>query len=292
MSASPLSLQRLPRARDRVLALGQLVALRAQSATFSRDEIIALGEQLRLPRLGDVMRELTRLKDEGFVMRRRDRGWAVTPEGEQHLLNTVGELAPLTRDVDVVGAVLGTARHQVIPAALAPEPWMPAISRLLERQPFDRNVLLMTRFPRQRDDPLVGLIESARSVCTAHGLKMHLAGDENADPVLFNNVAAYMWACRFGLAFFEAHGDPPNKPAALNQNLLIEVGGMLMAGRRCAILRDSSVEQMPTDLVGHIFHSLNLADLDAATAQVHRALVRDFGTARCPRCPAEAAAAA
>jgi hypothetical protein len=246
--------------------------------------VSAVADELRLPPLGDVERELTRLRQAGLVMRPKAGGFAITPEGELAIVAVVGELTSTGPSTAVEGSQLGSARHQIIPAELAPETWIPAIARLLEKHPFETNVFLMSRFPDREDDPLMGVIREARQSCAEHGLTLHVAGDQNADPLLFNNVAGYMWACRFGLALFEAHGDPPKKPATLNQNLLIEVGGMLISGRRCAILRDESVERMPTDLVGHIFHPLVMSNSASVKAVLHEAIVRDFGVPRCPGC--------
>jgi hypothetical protein len=44
----------------------------------------------------------------------------------------------------------------------------------------------------------------------------------------------------------------------VNRNLLIEVGAMVMTGRRCARLKDGSVAKLPTDLIGMIYKSVDL----------------------------------
>ena len=72
---------------------------------------------------------------------------------------------------------------------------------------------------------------------------------------------------------------------ALNYNVLIEIGGMLMTGRRCAILRDKSVPEMPSDLVGHIYKPTDLSDHDASVAEIHRWIRDDLGLGQCSECP-------
>jgi hypothetical protein len=47
---------------------------------------------------------------------------------------------------------------------------------------------------------------------------------------LFSNVAAYMWACRYGIALLE-----DRVGRGVNGNVLIELGAMVMAGRRTAV---------------------------------------------------------
>lgn len=284
-----LDIQRITSARDRVLALAHIAALRSVDGVFSPAAITHLETELRLPPTGSVNRELTRLQTGGLVVRLEKGRWALTPEGEHLSVRMVGDVTQLGASVrsPSEGSLFGDARHAIIPPGFAPEGWRGPVQTLLSRYEFDHNVLLIARFPTRRSDPLWSIIAGAREVCRAHGLTLHLAGDENADAQLFNNVAGYMWACRFGLALFEAVGDPPKKPPGLNPNLLIEVGAMLMTGRRCAILRDRSVERMPSDLVGHIYHEASFADTDATLRLLHRVLVSDFGTRSCSLCASE-----
>lgn len=93
-----------------------------------------------------------------------------------------------------------------------------------------------------------------------------------------------MWACQYGIAFFENR-----REKGLNYNLTIEVGAMLMAGRRCALLKDASIERMPTDLVGRIYKSVDLDDPETVAAAVHIWAAEDLGLGRCSACPVEGA---
>ena len=171
-------------------------------------------------------------------------------------------------------ADLSDAPHAVIPPEFAPPRWQPAIARLLDEFPFDSNVFCMTRFPRderenQMPDPVQGVIETARVVLTEFGLTLHLASDRNADDELFGNIAAHMWACRYGIGLFETRFGTD-----LNDNVQIEVGGMLITGRRCALLKDQDTPQLPTDFVGQIYKSVDFDDLHAIRDAV-RAWARD-----------------
>ena len=115
----------------------------------------------------------------------------------------------------------------------------------------------MTRFPSKKadgkSDPVAKALKAAESVCEQHGLKFHLASEKQIVDDLWANVAAHMWGCRYGIAFFETVSDK-----GLNYNLNIEVGSCLVLGRRLALLKDESLKVMPTDLVGHIYHEVNL----------------------------------
>jgi hypothetical protein len=61
---------------------------------------------------------------------------------------------------------------------------------------------------------------------------------------------------------------------------------MLMTGRRCALLKDNSIDKMPTDLVGHIYRPVNLDDLDAVSQAVHGWIRDDLALGKCPSCAA------
>jgi len=103
-------------------------------------------------------------------------------------------------------------------------------------------------------------LDVARKVCEKHGLVFHLASDRKIVEGLWPNVAAHMWGCRYGVAFFEAVTDK-----GLNYNLTIEVGSCLVLGRRLALLKDKSLKAMPTDLVGHIYDEVQLAKPSTVT---------------------------
>ncbi len=89
-----------------------------------------------------------------------------------------------------------------------------------------------------------------------------------------------MWACRYGIAFFE-----DRRSRGLNYNLTIEVGSMLITGRRCALLKDVSIKSMPTDLVGKIYKPVDI-ELPSSVAKVVHAWLRDdVDVGPCPKCP-------
>jgi hypothetical protein len=117
----------------------------------------------------------------------------------------------------------------------------------------------MTRFPDDHEekgpDPVGPALEAARAVCEQHGLTFHLASDRQIVDDLWANVAAHIWACKYAIAFFE-----DRRERGLNYNLSIEVGSTIVLGRRVAILKDESIERLPTDLTGRIYKSVNLDD--------------------------------
>ncbi len=173
--------------------------------------------------------------------------------------------------------------HPTMPPWLAPPELIEPLRGFLVDHPFDLNVFGMTRFPDEQDaskpDPIEKALRVSREACADHGLEFHLASDRKIVDDLWSNVDAHMWACRYGIAFFE---DRRNK--GLNYNLTIEVGGMLTIGRRLALLKDVSIERMPTDLVGKIYTNVDLDDHSAVAAIVHTWLRADLRLGRCANC--------
>lgn len=281
-----LAVQGLSQATAKVLVLCQLAGYRNQDRWFKLSDIDQMFEDLRVPR-PDVRRALRQLTETEMVMRARDaERWSLTPMGDRRVSDLVGalDLARLEPQLErVSGADFGHTRHTVIPPALAPVQWQDGIHHFLERFPFETNVFCMTRFPSDEKgklpDPVAGILDVVKAGIEAHGLVLHLASDRQIDDDLWGNVAAHAWACCYGIGLFEDRmGD------GINDNLIIEIGSMLMTGRRCALLKDKSAPSMPTDLVGQIYKPVDFDNPAGVAVEVHRWAAEDLGLGRCSRC--------
>ncbi len=181
------------------------------------------------------------------------------------------------------GPGLGSTLHPVIPPTLAPPELLGPLRKFLELHPFDLNVFGMTRFPDDQDagdsDPVAGALDAARIACADHGLEFHVASDRAIVDDLWDNVAAHMWASRYGIAFVE-----DRRGRGLNYNLTIEVGGMIITGRRCALLKNKSIQRIPTDLVGRIYSSVDIGNASQVRKALHSWLREDLGLGPCNRC--------
>lgn len=208
--------------------------------------------------------------------------------GKERAIELIGEFHYQEIDAELAstpGAEFADEKHTVIPPLFAPPRWQQGISRLLVRFPFERNVFLMTRFPKSEGDthdPLEALIGQMRVAVSNHGLMLHLASDRQADDDLFGNVGAHMWACQYGIGILENRD--PNQ-SGLNSNMLIELGSMLIMGRRCKILKDKDAPYPPTDLSGQIYTTVNVDDPKSVIKAVHVWIAEDLGLGRCAECP-------
>jgi hypothetical protein len=186
------------------------------------------------------------------------------------------------------GSALGHTLHPVIDPSLAPPELLGALQAFLTEYPFETNVFAMTRFPDDSSgpgikDPVDMAIQVVREACRQHGLVLHIASDRMIVDDLWANVSAHMWACRYGVAFIE-----DRLGEGINYNLTIEIGGMLIAGRRCALLKDKSVSALPTDLVGKIYKPVDLSKAPSVRKAVHGWISSDLRLGTCDSCPAVA----
>jgi hypothetical protein len=275
-----LTVQRLPRSQDRVLVIGDLVGQRAGDGLFSAGDVKRAFEDLRVPPPGNASQELARLKTAGHVMRTA-AGWSLTPEGRERVPALLGGLSSDDAVFDQKpseSAELADVAHPIIPPSFAPARFAPAVARLLEQHPFERNVFCMTRFPKENDgnaDPVAATIATLRGTLSELGLTLHLASDRAADDELFGNVAAHMWACKYGVALLETRAR-----ADLNDNVLVEMGAMLVTGRRCALLKDVGTPPLPSDFVAHLYKELDLSDQSAVRSNITAWVQDDLGLRR------------
>jgi hypothetical protein len=111
-------------------------------------------------------------------------------------------------------------------------------------------------------------------------LTLHVASDRQVEDNLFGNVGAIMWGSLYGVGILE-----DRVGRGLNYNVVTELGSMLILGRRCAILRDRTAPDIPSDLGAEIYKPVDLDDLDGLRDEGHRWLSDDLGFARCDNCP-------
>lgn len=254
--------------------------MRSVDGEFSTGTLVELVDALRLPRPSNPSAVLARLRDAApsLIRRGRQRGWMLTPEGARQAVELVGDFDSALIAVELASAseaLFAHGAYPTLPPMLAPISWAAGIKSFLEVWPFERNVFLMTRFPRVGEaDPLRSTIEALREALADRGLHLHLASDQQIVDDLWGNVGAHMWSCRFGVGLLEtpngygagrqtseAESDPESPHnETLNDNVLIELGSMLTIGRRCLILRDPKAPMPPTDLTSQIFKTVELSD--------------------------------
>jgi len=272
---------------QQALVLARLAQARASAPQFARKHLEQMFEDCFLPKPTNLSDTIGKLRNKKLLTPGREDGtWVITPLGRQMSVELFSDmdLAALSAESASGSSILGHVTHTVVPPTLAPPSLIPGLRKFLDEHPFERNVFGMTRFPETGEkeadqDPVKPALELAREVCRLHGLELHLASDRAINDDLWTNVAAHMWASQYGIAFFE-----DRKKRGLNYNLTIEVGSMLMTGRRCALLKDTSIQRMPTDLVGHIYKSVDLSKSETISAALHEWACQDLNLGSCSAC--------
>jgi hypothetical protein len=272
---------------DQILALARIAQARAPAGRFAAADIGVLFDELSLPRPASIPNQLGALLRQGKLTKVGSGRaiWSLTPVGRLASadLATDMDLAALVAEsVHAGSASLGNTPHPEVPPSLAPPQLVLPLRAFFENHPFESNVFAMTRFPDVavgRGDPLAPALDIAREVCTQHGLTLHLASDRKIVDELWPNVAAHIWGSRYGIAFFEERS-----PDGLNYNLQIEVGSALALGRRLAIVKDKTVCQLPSDLVGQIYHDVDLDRPSTVQEELHKWSRQDLNLGACSRC--------
>lgn len=273
-------------ATNQVLVLCKLASDRVGSR-FRKSDVDDLYDAFSLPE-PSISGILSNLRSDGFLVKRgsgQNIEWVITPEGvakavEQ--LETLDQSGLIAEERKEPGADFLHALHTVLDPVFAPARWKAGISRLQEASPFDRNLFCMTRFPSDDGlpDPVEALIDRLRRVADDHGLILHLASDRQLDDDLLSNIGAYMWGSRYGIGLLE-----DRREVGLNYNVVTELGAMLITGRRCALLKDRSAPDIPTDLAGQIYKPVNFDRVDDVAGEVHRWMAKDLALDTCPSCP-------
>jgi len=261
---------------DQTLVLAQLQAGRVPDAVVSPAAVAQLFDDFALPapvKIGNMFTSLVSKKHLTKV--KGAASYRVTPSGSAKVAQQLSGLdfvALIAEGATGNTPVLGQTATSLVPFTLAPPALVQPLRGFLSDHSFDANVFGMTRFPDTKAgtlDPMGRALSVAREVCAEHGLEFHLASDRAITDDVWPNVMAHMWASRYGIGFFE---DSLNR--GLNYNLVTEVGAMTMTGRRVALLKDGSIDKMPTDFLGMIYKSIDL-QVEATVRTAVEAWIKD-----------------
>jgi hypothetical protein len=263
---------------DQVLTLARLLGARSERGLFVTGDINQACDDIGLPRPSNTSHYLSRLRDAKDVTKIGDR-WKLTPQGLARSLTLIDAMDLAVFETELQGLAvpveLGETPHPVIPPWLAPPEIVRPLRHFLADHPFELNVFGMTRFPDDEEsepDPVGPGLDVARELMAEHGLEFHLASDRQIMDDLWPNVAAHIWGCKYGVAFFE-----DRRKRGVNYNLTIEVGSVLVLGRRVAILKDESIEQLPTDLTGRIYLPVNLDEPESVSVALRDWIENSLG---------------
>lgn len=125
-------------------------------------------------------------------------------------------------------------------------PYKSSMKNRLKRFSYNKNFFLMMKFRKSNYE----FSEFIRNELTRNGFNCIRADDPEWN--ITNNVynpMAVLYCCKYGIALF----DEPEEGANYNPNVAYELGVMQNQGKKCLILKHSSLKEVPFDLVKDLY---------------------------------------
>jgi hypothetical protein len=89
---------------------------------------------------------------------------------------------------------------------------------------------------------------------------------------LYNNVLTYIYGCTFGIAVFERITSQITNP-----NVIFEVGYSIAIGKQVCILKDKTLDYLPTDILGHLYEPFDPHDPAHTIPVMLKSWIKDRG---------------
>jgi hypothetical protein len=136
-----------------------------------------------------------------------------------------------------------------------PPELLPYVNEFRERHPDPRkHAFIIMRFGEGRRHQAIA--DAIKGSLASHDIVALRADDHTYADFLMSNVRTYMHGCGFAVAVFERIESESHNP-----NVALEVGYMLALGKRVCLLKDQTLKQLPTDMVGSLYSEFDLDDV-------------------------------
>lgn len=135
----------------------------------------------------------------------------------------------------------------------------------------DSNVLVMMRFLKstQLDEAHAAI----KDTFAARGFHAVRADDRDYTGELWSNIEVYLTGCRYGIAVFE---DIESRD--FNPNVSLELGYMLGRRKRCLILKEKRLPDLPADVMHRLYKPFDMFDVAGSVSrEVARWIDVDLG---------------
>jgi hypothetical protein len=148
---------------------------------------------------------------------------------------------------------------------------------IFDDSPFEKNVFVMMPFRQQKDERFENIEQIIRAELKKKGFRAWLASDKTLSPQLWDNVASFLLACKYGIAVFTR--DERGTQIAVeefNPNVSLELGFFISRGKKVLILKDSALPRLPTDLLGHLYQEFDLNQVNRHLPKIIKAWVNEI----------------
>ncbi len=100
------------------------------------------------------------------------------------------------------------------------------------------------------------IVQTIKDTLNNHGIVGLRADDKEYADNLFANIKTYMHCCDFGISVFERILEDN-----FNPNVSIEVGYMMGLRKNVCLLKDQTLKNLPTDLIGKLYKEFDPQDV-------------------------------
>jgi hypothetical protein len=118
---------------------------------------------------------------------------------------------------------------------------------------------VMMRFGSTK--PHDDILQSIREAVGQHGIKALRADDKEYHEDLFWNILTYIYGCDFGIAVFERI-----EQEEFNPNISLEVGYMMGLRKPVLLLKDRTLRNLNTDLIGKLYKTFDPQNISSSIA--------------------------
>lgn len=135
----------------------------------------------------------------------------------------------------------------------------------------DRNVFVMMRFLKSAQlDEAHAAIKATLALRGFHAMR---ADDRDYTGELWSNIEVYLTCCRYGIAIFERI-----ESRDFNPNVSLELGYMLGRRKRCLILKEQRLPDLPADVIHRLYKTFDMFNVEASVSrEVGRWIDVDLG---------------
>lgn len=116
------------------------------------------------------------------------------------------------------------------------------------------------------------IVQTIKDTLKKYGIIGLRADDKEYADDLFANIKTYMHCCNFGIGVFERILEDN-----FNPNVSIEVGYMMGLRKNVCLLKDQTLKNLPTDLMGKLYKQFNPQDVEKTLPDQVEKWMKDKG---------------
>jgi hypothetical protein len=133
-----------------------------------------------------------------------------------------------------------------------------------------RTAFIMMRFGTTKAHSEI--VQSIRAELQKLGVKALRADDKDYHDDLFWNILTYVYGCGFGVAVFERI-----EQEEFNPNIALEVGYMMALRKPVLLLKDKTLKNLNTDLIGKLYKTFDPQSISESIAPQLQRWMKDKG---------------